>query len=103
MHDLILRGGHLVDPLQGIDAKRDIAFAGGKVAAIGEWLEGATNVHDVSGLYVSPGLIRQYSLRPGMTVRGKVRGEDLVSSETLKRKFREAKKRLNSESKPRED
>jgi dihydroorotase len=57
MHDLILRGGHLVDPVQGIDAKRDVAFAGGKVAAIGERLEGATEVRDITGLYVSPGLI----------------------------------------------
>jgi len=57
MHDLILRGGHLVDPAQGIDAKRDVAFAGGKVAAIGERLEGATEVRDITGLYVSPGLI----------------------------------------------
>jgi dihydroorotase len=57
MHDLILRGGHLIDPAQGIDAKRDIAFAGGKVAVIGERLEGATQVRDVTGLFVCPGLI----------------------------------------------
>ena len=41
MFDLILRGGHLVDPSQGIDARRDVAFSGGKVVAIGERIDEA--------------------------------------------------------------
>src|SRR5262245_17251571 len=58
MFDLILRGGHLVDPSQSIDGKRDIAFAGSKVAGIADTItEPATEVRDISGLYVSPGLI----------------------------------------------
>ena len=58
MFDLILRGGHLVDPSQGIDARRDVAFAGGKVVAIGERIdEAAADTRDVSGLFVAPGLI----------------------------------------------
>ena len=58
MFDLILRGGHLVDPSQGIDARRDVAFSGGKVVAIGERIgEAATDTRDVSGLFVAPGLI----------------------------------------------
>src|SRR3954468_17182304 len=58
MFDLILRGGHLVDPSQGIDARRDVAFSGGKVVAIGERIdEAAADTRDVSGLFVAPGLI----------------------------------------------
>ena len=33
-YDLLVRGGTLVDPVAGIHAPRDIAFAGGVVAAI---------------------------------------------------------------------
>ena len=36
MYDLVLNGGRVVDPAQGIDAICDIAFSNGKVAAIGE-------------------------------------------------------------------
>ena len=58
MFDLILRGGHLVDPSQGIDAKRDVAFSDGKVVAIRERIdEAARDTRDVGGLFVAPGLI----------------------------------------------
>jgi dihydroorotase len=56
MNDLVLKGGRLVDPSQGIDKITDIAFSGGKVAAIGDGLSG-TDIRDVSGKIVSPGLI----------------------------------------------
>lgn len=56
MNDLVLKGGRLVDPAQGIDKVTDIAFAGGKVAAIGEGLAGK-DTRDVKGKIVSPGLI----------------------------------------------
>jgi dihydroorotase len=57
--DLILRGGRLIDPSQKFDAVTEIAFAGGKVAAVGGELKAApaTDVHDVSGFIVTPGLI----------------------------------------------
>lgn len=56
--DLILRGGRIIDPGQGLDGIRDIGFANGKVAAIASRLDSATaEVRDVSGLIVSPGLI----------------------------------------------
>ena len=43
---------------QSLDGKRDIAFAGGKVAGIADTIsEPATDVRDVTGLFVSPGLI----------------------------------------------
>ncbi len=56
MNDLVLKGGRLVDPSQGIDKVTDIAFADGKVAAIGDGLSG-TDTRDVAGKIVSPGLI----------------------------------------------
>ena len=58
-HDLILRGGRVIDPSQKLDAVTDVAFAGGKVARIGPQLEGdaGTDIRDVSGLIVTPGLI----------------------------------------------
>src|SRR2546430_2510149 len=57
--DLILRGGRVVDPSQKLDAVTDVAFAGGKVAAIGSGLkvDPGTDVRDVSQFIVTPGLI----------------------------------------------
>jgi len=56
MNDLVLKGGRLVDPSQGLDKVTDIAFAGGKVSAIGDGLAGK-DTRDVKGKIVSPGLI----------------------------------------------
>lgn len=57
--DLILRGGHVIDPSQNIDAVMDVAFTDGKVAKVGKNLKATatTDVRDVSGYIVSPGLI----------------------------------------------
>jgi dihydroorotase len=56
--DLILRGGRVIDPSQGIDAIMDVGFAGGRVAALSPSIaDGSAEVRDVSGLIVSPGLI----------------------------------------------
>jgi dihydroorotase len=56
--DLLIRGGTLVDPAQSISARRDVAFSGGKVAAVAETLAGeATEVIDATGTLVTPGLI----------------------------------------------
>ena len=54
--DLVLRGGRVVDPSQGIDAVTDVGFRDGRAAGLGKGLEGET-VRDVSGLIVTPGLI----------------------------------------------
>ncbi|KAA0692654.1 amidohydrolase/deacetylase family metallohydrolase [Neorhizobium sp. P12A] len=55
-YDLVLRNGRVIDPSQNIDGVADVAFADGKVAAIGEDLAGK-EVRDVSGRIVTPGLI----------------------------------------------
>ena len=56
--DLVLRGGRVIDPSQGVDRVLDVAFADGCVLALGEGIavEGATD-RDVSGKIVTPGLI----------------------------------------------
>src|SRR5712672_1121895 len=58
-YDLILRGGRVVDPSQKLDAVTEVALADGKVARIGAGLrpETKTDVRDVSGRIVTPGLI----------------------------------------------
>ena len=58
-YDLILRGGRVIDPSQNIDGINDVAFAAGKVAAVGAMLQPgpATEVRDVAGHIVTPGLI----------------------------------------------
>jgi len=56
MNDLVLKGGRVVDPSQGLDKVTDIAFADGKVAAIGDGLAGRDS-RDVKGRVVTPGLI----------------------------------------------
>ena len=55
-HDLVLKGGRVIDPAGGIDRVTDVAFANGRVAAVGDGLMG-TATRDVSGLIVTPGLI----------------------------------------------
>jgi len=58
-HDLILKGGTLIDPAQGIHAQKDVAFKDGKVSAVGDDLtkENATQVIDCTDHLVAPGLI----------------------------------------------
>src|SRR6185436_13858792 len=55
---LLLKGGRVVDPLNGIDATRDVLIEGGVIAAVGVDLPaGAAQIVDVGGLLVTPGLI----------------------------------------------
>ena len=58
-YDILLKGGHVLDPKNDLDAIRDVAVRNGRIAAIGENLSGANarRTIDVSGLYVTPGLI----------------------------------------------
>jgi dihydroorotase len=62
-YDLILKGGHVIDPSQSIDRLSDVAFSGGKIAAVGQNLKAAakTIVRDVTGKIVTPGLIDMHT------------------------------------------
>jgi len=58
-YDLVLKGGHVIDARNGVSAIRDVAIAGGRVAAVAANINpaGAVKVVDASGLYVTPGLV----------------------------------------------
>lgn len=56
--ELLLRGGRVIDPSQGIDRVADVRFRDGVVAEIGPALApGSAEVRDVAGCLVTPGLI----------------------------------------------
>ena len=54
-----IKGGRLIDPKSGVDAKKDVYIAAGKVVAIGDPPGGwsANRVIDAAGLVVCPGLV----------------------------------------------
>ena len=60
-YDVVVKGGHVLDPGQGLDAQLDIAVQDGKIVAIQPDIPttGATRVVDVRGAsrYVLPGLL----------------------------------------------
>jgi dihydroorotase len=58
-YDLLLKGGHVIDPANNIDAIRDVAIAGGKIARVAANIPAsqARRTVDVQRLYVTPGLI----------------------------------------------
>src|SRR5947209_6278411 len=57
--DLLLKGGHVIDPLNGRNAPADVAITGGRITGCGQNLstEGVGRVLDVSGCYVTPGIV----------------------------------------------
>src|SRR6476659_7478194 len=58
-YDLLLNGEHVIDARNNLSAVRDVAIAGGKVAAVAANINAgdALKVVDASGLYVTPGLV----------------------------------------------
>jgi dihydroorotase len=58
-YDLLLKGGHVIDPKSGTSAVRDVAVFGGKIAAVSESVaaSSALKTVDVSSFYVTPGLV----------------------------------------------
>jgi dihydroorotase len=76
-YDLLLKGGHVIDPKNGINAVRDIAIQGNQIAAIAADIpvSQAAKSIDVKGLYVTPGLVDIHAhvwagTRPGSTNGG---------------------------------
>jgi dihydroorotase len=58
-YDLILAGGHVIDPRNGVDAAMDVAIAKGRIVSLSPRIEptAGTQVLDVRGLIITPGLI----------------------------------------------
>jgi dihydroorotase len=56
--DLLLKGGHVIDPANGLDDRLDVAITGDTIAAVGKDLPPqADQIVDVSGYYVTPGIL----------------------------------------------
>jgi dihydroorotase len=58
-YDLLLQNGHVIDAKNNIDRSMDVGIKNGKIAAVREHLNAtdAAKTIDVSGYYVTPGLI----------------------------------------------
>ena len=58
-YDLLLQGGHVIDPANGIDQVMDIAVTGDRIAKVAENIppSHAKKTIHLQGLYVTPGLI----------------------------------------------
>lgn len=58
-YDILLKGGHVIDARNSLNAVRDVAIKDGKIAAVAADIPPARAVKavDVSGMYVTPGLI----------------------------------------------
>lgn len=58
-YDIVIKGGHIIDPKNNVDEVMDIAVKDGKIAAISKNINTSNAVQVVSaqGLYVTPGLI----------------------------------------------
>jgi dihydroorotase len=61
-YDTILKGGHVIDVRNGINQQMDVAVQGGKIARVERDIPAAAgkSVINVSGYYVTPGLIDQH-------------------------------------------
>jgi dihydroorotase len=61
--DILLKGGHVIDPKNKIDAQMDVAIGNGKIVQVAPAIpvSKAAKVVDVTGLYVTPGLIDMHA------------------------------------------
>ena len=58
-YNIVIKGGHVIDPKNHIDAVADIAVRDGRIALVAKDIDNkdASQVVDAAGLYVTPGLI----------------------------------------------
>jgi dihydroorotase len=73
-YDLLLKGGHVLDVKNAIDAVRDVAISAGTIAAVAADIPAtrALKTVNVAGLYVTPGLIdiHAHTYRPTVSLNG---------------------------------
>jgi dihydroorotase len=80
-YDLLLKGGHVIDPKNRISAVRDVAISNGKVAAVAAAINPAEafKVVDVTGTYVTPGFVDIHvHVYAGTGERGSYAGDNSV-------------------------
>lgn len=65
-HDIVLRGGRVIDPETGLDAVTDVAVSGGRIASIGNGAASAAVDLNVSGQVVTAGFIDLHSHTTGI-------------------------------------
>lgn len=58
-YDLVLQGGHVIDPANGVDGLSDVAIRDGRIAAVDTSIPAASARRriDATGLLVTPGLV----------------------------------------------
>ncbi len=59
MYDVLIKGGRVIDPAQGLDGRMDVAVSGDKIALVAEEIPAmeCRKVIDAAGKIVTPGLI----------------------------------------------
>ena len=59
MYDVLIKGGRVIDPAQGLDSQMDVAVSGDKIALVTEQIPATEcrKVIDAAGKIVTPGLI----------------------------------------------
>jgi dihydroorotase len=62
-YSIVIKGGHVIDPKNNIDAEIDVAVKDGKIALVAKSIDArqGLQVVDATGLYVTPGLIDIHS------------------------------------------
>ena len=57
--DILLKGAHLIDPKNKIDSKMDVGIVNGRIARVAKDIPigSATKIIDVTGFYITPGII----------------------------------------------
>ena len=80
-YDLLLKGGHVIDPKNHLNTTMDVAMKNGKIARVApaiDPVEARRNI-DVSGFYVTPGLVDIHvHVYAGTGMRGAYSGDNSV-------------------------
>ncbi|HET8547566.1 MAG TPA: amidohydrolase/deacetylase family metallohydrolase [Bryobacteraceae bacterium] len=80
-YDLVLRGGHVIDSKNNVSTVRDVGIRDGRIAAVAAKIDPAQahKVVDVTGLYVTPGLVDIHvHVYTGTAERGSYAGDNSV-------------------------
>lgn len=84
-YDLVLKGGHLIDPKNEVNQIRDVGITGGKIARVAENIppDEARKVIHISGLYITPGFVDLHThIVVGSGLRGSLPVEQNVYADS---------------------